>query len=219
MRWIFIGVVVLNLGYLIWHFQSQTGAAETPRLGSLEGAAEFPQKLRLVGEPGAAGGEPMVAEPGAPVITGCPAIGPLNESDASSVASRLADRGFPAAVRQVDVPASSVFWVYLPPAETREAALRKLRELHARSIDSFVVSDGEFARAISLGSFQSRASAVGVQTRFNAAGYQAEIREQIKDVRQAWVVLSEPAAQGFLEPIPADIARGVRVERLACGAR
>lgn len=219
MRWIFIGVVVLNLGYLVWHFQGQGGIAETRPAAPAEVVSEFSQVLRLLGEPDIADGVPVVVGPGAPVTAGCPAIGPLTEADARLVVDALTERDFPAEVRQVDVVAAPVFWVYLPPAATREEALRKLRELHARSIDSFVVSEGDFARAISLGSFQSKASAVGVQVRLKAAGYPAEIREQAKDVRQTWVVLSEPEAQGFMEPLPAEMVSVVRVERLACGAR
>lgn len=219
MRWIFIGVVVLNLGYLVWHFQGQGEIAEARPAAPAEVAAEFSQVLRLLGEPDVADGVLVVVDPGSTVIAGCPAIGPLTEEDARLVVGVLLERDFPADVRQVDVVAAPVFWVYLPPAATREAALRKLRELHARSIDSFVVSEGDFARAISLGSFQSKASAVGVQMRLKAAGYQAEIREQVKDVQQTWVVLSEPEAQGFMEPLPAEMVSAVRVERLACGAR
>lgn len=219
MRWIFIGVVVLNLGYLIWHFQGQAGNGEVRPAASGEVAAEFPRALRLVGEQGAAGDAFVAADSGSAVISGCPAIGPLTEADATFVTGALTERGFPAEVRQVGVTAATVFWVYLPPAATREAALRKLRELHARSIDSFVVSEGEFDRAISLGSFQSKASAVGVQMRLKAAGYQAEIREQVKDVQQTWVVLSEPAAQGFLEALPAETVRAIRIERLSCSPR
>lgn len=218
MRWIFIGIVVLNLGYLAWHLVSPRSAINGESAFGVD-VVEFPRTLQLLGEPEAV--LDAAAGPGAglAVIVGCPAIGPLSEADARLVAGALAEADFPAGVRLVDVAAAPVFWVYLPPAETREAALRRLRELHARSIDSFVVSDGEFARAISLGSFQSRASAVGVKDRLKAAGYEAEIREQVKDVKQVWVVLSDATAQGFLEPLPKSLLGAAHVERLACEAR
>lgn len=218
MRWIFIGIVVLNLGYLAWHLVEPRSALNQGATFGV-GAVEFPRALQLLEEPEAVLDVAVGSGSGSAAIVGCPAIGPLSETDARLVAGALAEADFPAGVRMFDVAAAPVFWVYLPPAETREAALRKLRELHARSIDSFVVSDGEFARAISLGSFQSRASAVGVKDRLRAAGYEAEIREQVKDVKQVWVVLSDAAAQGFLEPLPKSLLGAAHVERMACEAR
>lgn len=219
MRWIFIGIVVLNLGYLVWHFLEPRGVVEEISAFGVDATTDFPRALQLLDEPEVVLDAAAAPGPAPVAIVGCPAIGPLTEEDAGLVASALAEADFPARVRKVDVASAPVFWVYLPPAATREAALRRLRELHARSIDSFVVSDGEFARAISLGSFQSRASALGVKERLKAAGYEAEIREQVKDVKQMWVVLSDPAAQGFLEPLPKSMVGTAHVERQACGVR
>lgn len=224
MRWIFIGVVVLNLAYLVWHVQGHgQRVVASPPSGEVAAAPEFPQSLNLLDESGGAAAVANVANVRPPAgqapVAGCPAAGPFSPADAESVARELGAAGYPAEVRQVDALASRVFWVYLPPAQTRETALRRLRELHARGIDSFVVASGEYERAISLGSFQRKDSATGVQSRLKAAGYAAEISEQVRDVSQTWVVLTEPDAQGFAEHIPSGAAAAAQVERLPCRAR
>lgn len=219
MRWFFVGVVALNIAYLVWHLQAGGGAPDDSVVVAVEPAA-FPASLRLLDE---RDGTPyaMTSESRADVVVlpGCPAVGPLGGDDLSRVVAALEGAGFPAAIHEVPAPGALVYWVYLPPAASRETAMRRLRELHARGIDSFVVAEGPYAHAISLGSFQSKDSAVGVQGRLRTAGYQAEVQEQRRDLRQNWVVLDEPEAQGFVEHLPKGLAETIRIERLPCDPR
>ncbi len=223
MRWVFVGIIALNLFYFGWRMASDA-TLSGPQIANTEDAArEFPSSLALLRER-----SPAAASAGArapipvvnilPTIAGCPAVGPFGEDkkDAERVVRALGGAGVNGAVRQVDLRAAAVFWVYLPALESRAESLRKLRELHAKGIDSFVVVEGSDANAISLGSFTSRDSALGMQARLRASGYRVEIREQAKNVRQVWVVLEEPQAQGFHEFIPSDLQAGVRPARLPC---
>lgn len=222
MRWIFIGLLVLNLAYLVaWQLQSNG----KPAPGGDEVAlveTGFPQSLQLLEEvgsaPRAANAIPPVVPAGS-ALSGCPAIGPFPEAEVEGVVAGLAAAGFQAAAREVDVPSAIIHWVYIPPSASRELALRQLKELQARSIDSFIVAEGEFARAISLGSFQSRDSAITVQARVRSAGYPAEVQEIRRDIRQHWVVLAEPQAQGFTGQVPGWGRDGLRAERLPCESR
>ena len=216
MRWVFIGIVVLNVLYLGMHLFAGEDAA--PVVAEPVAKGSFPATLRLVGEPGGAPA-PLATEPApaGPAAAGCPAVGPFaDEGVADSVVTALDGAGFEATARDVEVPSATVFWVFLPVAADREQALRRLRELHARGIESFVVASGADANAISLGTFQSRDSALGVQSRMTAAGYPAEIRPVTRNLRQQWVVLTPATAQGFLEHIP-PAAGQYRLERLPCG--
>lgn len=201
MRWMFIGIVILNVAFLAWGALGQSGAQADQ---APVAATEFPAPLVLLEEqiasgevpaPALAGPQSAVAEPG------CPAIGPVPAADAAAVVAALEAEGFAAAPVSTEVAPTVVFWVHIPPAQSREAALRALRELHSRGVDSFVVASGVDANAISLGSFQSRDSALGVQERLAAVGYQTRIREQPKGGGAVWVVLADPAAQGFTERV------------------
>lgn len=214
MRWLFVGVVVLNFLYFGWRLASPDDVvAET--VGMDEPQA-FPAGLALLAEGGAVRA-PQAPLAGSPSLSGCPAIGPWGSADeARRVVESLAAAGVKAGVRTVELKGAKVYWVYLPPFAERAQAMRKLRELQAKGIDSFVVSGGGDANAISLGSFAARDSALGIQSRLRGAGYAADIREQQRDLQQTWVVLRDPAAQGYLEYVPADLRDRSRQERLSC---
>lgn len=214
MRWIFVGVIALNLLYFGWRLAAPEEGRATVQVAP-QAAREFPAPLTLLSEKGSV--PATAAQPPQPELQGCPAVGPLSsDADAKRVATSLAAAGVAATMRKIDMRDAVVFWVYLPAYGGRTQALRKLRELHSKGIDSFVVSEGPDTNAISLGSFTSRASALGVQSRLRSAGYGAELREQTRDVEQMWVVLKSPSAQGYLEYLPSDLRDKVRQERLAC---
>jgi hypothetical protein len=80
-------------------------------------------------------------------------------------------------------------WVYLPAYPGREEALKVLRELQSRGVDSFIVGDGEDENAISLGYFASEESAEGLRVKMNNAGYPARVRHTAQTVTEYWVYL------------------------------
>lgn len=212
MRWLFVGVVVLNLLYFGWRLASPDEFAVSDVAAVDESV--FPARVSLLAE-GAAAGSPR--EVLVPPLSGCPAVGPwASAAEGDRVAQSLATAGIKASARQVEFKGMTVYWVYLPSFAEHGQAMRKLRELQAKGIDSFVVSGGADANAISLGSFTTRGSAVGVQSRLRGAGYAADIREQHRDIQQLWVVVQDPAAQGYLEHLPADLQGRARQERLPC---
>lgn len=219
MRWIFIGLLALNLAYLV-AWQLQSGGKPVPAdAESALAEPEFPASLQLLEEAGTVPPAPPVPVSPVPSLSGCPAVGPFPEAGARAVAESLAAAGFEAAARETDAPMASLHWVHIPPLDSKASALRQLKELQARSIDSFIVSEGEFANAISLGSFQNRDSAITVQARVRSAGYPAEVREIRRDLRQHWVVLADPLAQGFTGHVPGWGKEGLRSERLPCSPR
>lgn len=217
MRWVFIGVVALNILYFGWHLVGNEPSPLAPSASSASGPS-FPTSLQLLAE--RPGGTPRQAPPMASssaIPAGCPAIGPLvSDADAASLVGALKSGKVAAKVVSLQSVATPVYWVFIPPYPTKSLALRQLRELHARGVDSFVVSDSADANAISLGTFSNRDSARGVQSRMRAAGYPVEIREQTRDVAQTWVVLTDAGAQGFSELIPKGLAPGLRVQRVSC---
>ncbi len=65
------------------------------------------------------------------------------------------------AVQEVDRELPSLNWVMIPP-QPRDVALAQFRDLYTRGVESYVVSEGEYRNAISLGLFESRAAAESV---------------------------------------------------------
>ncbi len=89
----------------------------------------------------------------------CWAVGPyLAELDAKNMHSRMLAVDIPAYQDKRSVVVKTESWVYLPPLANKKMALRKLKELQKRKIDSFVITEGELANGISLGLFSKRES-------------------------------------------------------------
>ncbi|MBE0487359.1 hypothetical protein [Marinobacter sp.] len=64
-------------------------------------------------------------------------------------------------VQEVERELPPLNWVMIPP-QSREAALAEFRVLYAGGVESYVVSEGEYRNAISLGLFESRSAAESV---------------------------------------------------------
>lgn len=72
-----------------------------------------------------------------------------------------------AVVEQID-PRPSYHWVLIPPLASRSDALDKLAELQRAGIDSYLVTEGEYRNAISLGLFESEKLAQDLNARFQS---------------------------------------------------
>lgn len=65
------------------------------------------------------------------------------------------------AVEKVERHLSPLHWVLIPP-QPEEVALREFRDIQRQGIDSYLVTEGEYRNAISLGLFEHRESAISV---------------------------------------------------------
>jgi ATPase subunit of ABC transporter with duplicated ATPase domains len=97
-----------------------------------------------------------------------------------------------AIVQELEVPDGFSFWVHLPPEISKQAALRRLYELQAKQIDSYIIPRGELANGISLGMFTRRELAQQRLEELRALGYPAEILEVSRSLREIWVILPQP---------------------------
>lgn len=173
MRWILLLLLLLNAFYYVWHQQQgPLRAKEVAPAGAYQSARK---DIRLLSEADA----PRVrAESSAPADAVAPEaavylyLGSFEEeSRARVVEQRLLSLDIQAEVRSVDAAAGVEYWVYLPPLASRQASLRQLRELQARRIDSYIITQGELANGISLGIFPRNDSANSVMQRLRDVGY------------------------------------------------
>lgn len=93
-----------------------------------------------------------------------------------------------------DVPDEPLWWVHIPPASSTSEAERRLRTLNERQIESFLVSQGEFRNAISLGYFRSRSNAMKLNSEFNDDGVESELREIERFSQTYWLVFDPDEA-------------------------
>ena len=153
MRWIFISLVVINLAYLGYHISQPKIAVPDD---TVVVAVNDARPIRLLSEVKARQALPRKSNARQSL---CWAVGPyLLELDANNMQSRMLALDIPAYQDKKSVVVKTESWVYLPPLANKKMALRKLRELQKRKIDSFVITEGELANGISLGLFARQES-------------------------------------------------------------
>lgn len=183
MRWILLFVVALNLFFYV-HHQQQKHVAE---LG--EKAPESSSEIRLLSE---------LRQDRAALVTPAERVcGRLGGFEDRSLAAALGDRlsgwSIEASLESTDAAAGTDHWVYLAPLVSRQAALRQLREIQARNIDSYIITVGDLANGVSLGIFARREAAQDLQRQLGELGYSAEIRELPRSHRLYWLAMDAPS--------------------------
>lgn len=157
MRWIFISLLVLNLAYLGYEFTQPEHVAQQQavEVQSVSGAASIQMLSEVSGLRKRAKDSNKVSSKSGL----CWAVGPYKvELDAKHLYARMTAIDLNAKVVAQSVLVKEEFWVYLPPLANKKQAIRKLKELQKRKVDSFVITEGELANGISLGLFSQQDS-------------------------------------------------------------
>ncbi|APU32066.1 SPOR domain-containing protein [Ectopseudomonas chengduensis] len=189
MRWILLLLLLLNAFYYVWHQQqAPLRAKEVAPAGAYQAARKDIRLLSEADAPRSRADSSTPADAAAPEAAVCLYLGSFEEeSRARVVEQRLLSLDIQAEVRGIDAAAGVEYWVYLPPLASRQASLRQLRELQARRIDSYIITQGELANGISLGIFPRNDSANSVMQRLRDVGYEPQIRELSRAHRSFWV--------------------------------
>lgn len=214
MRWTVIGLVLLNMIFLLWNWleyshrrgveamnvQASTGAVALPgekilllREQVLPTALQVPvdgvvEPLNIVESSAVAGDADSQIDSGQQ--SGCLLLGPYPEAQAAGVLiERLGALEIESKYAGVEVAGEPDYWVYLPPEPTKELALARLKELQEKKIDSFIVNQGEIANGISLGVFDRQENADNRRAAILEQGYDAQIRINPRSYRENWVVI------------------------------
>jgi hypothetical protein len=118
----------------------------------------------------------------------CQLMGPFVELlHAEYVVERLSGLGIESAIKNVEIVDGKSFWVYLKPEMSEKEALRRLYEIQAKSIDSYIIPSGELANGISFGQFGDVQTAERKAERIRGEGYSAQIKEVPKSHSEVWV--------------------------------
>lgn len=191
MRWILLLLILLNAFYYVWHQQqAPLRAKEVAPAAPYQGVRK---DIRLLSEsdnaPDRRAPVPASDRPASSSV--CLYLGSFEqEQQAQVVEQRLLSLDIEAQVRSVDAAAGVEYWVYLEPLASRQASLRQLRELQARRIDSYIITQGDLANGISLGIFPRSDSADSVMQRLRDVGYEPQMRELSRAHRSFWVRVS-----------------------------
>lgn len=187
MRWMFLWLVVLNLFYYVWH--QQQAPLRVTEIAPLNMAQNSKRDIRLLSESSVPPRREAAEVQSVEAV--CLFLGSFElMADASAVEQRLLSLDIQSRVQSMDAAAGVDYWVYLPPLASRQASLRQLRELQARKIDSYIITQGDLANGISLGIFPRSDSAQSVMQRLRDAGYEPSLRELTRAHRSFWVRIS-----------------------------
>lgn len=190
MRWLFVLLLLMNIGLFAWqHRLAPSGSSELPLLaGQAERApVQAVQGLTLMAE--AESSRPQSqASFAADNAAHCLVLGGFDAVErARQLEQRLLSLDLGVRVVAIEASFGADHWVYIPPLASRQASLRQLRELQARGIDSYLITEGELANGILLGVFPRLDSAVGIAEKLRAAGYAPQVRELPRVYQEYWV--------------------------------
>lgn len=150
MKWIIYSLLLINLGVAVWHFsmpklnqEIKQPSLYEPRLIQL---SEFTQDKAIAGEN---------------LASRCFSLGPFSSAGkAKKARQQLSKWGIEAQQRKSEERVREGFWVLLPPASSRDAAQKTIRDLKLKGEkDFFLVATGQQENGISLGVFAKSESA------------------------------------------------------------
>lgn len=194
MRLIFISLLVINIVIAAWGlFVKKVEAPEVSQASSLDGgqlpAVIAASDVWLNNDQGH--GKPSAL---------CEMIGPFDTREgADDFIQRLDSIGVAGLLNELELPAGESFWVHLPAEVSPEAAYRRLSELQAQGMESYVIRKGELENAISLGVFTFKDLAERRRKEIAALDLAAEIRVVKRTEIEMWVILKEGEEQKMSE--------------------
>lgn len=131
--------------------------------------------------------------------TVCATLGPFTTAaDMRAAMQALTPRVARIQYREEPVRRSRGYWVFLPAAASREAALAAARELAAKGIaDYYVVTAGDTQNMISLGLFNDPANARKRVAQLQALGFAARSEQRVDTENAYWIDFAAPAGGAF----------------------
>lgn len=198
MKWLVYVLILVNLGFALWHYRSQD-IAETEFREEDDTLRLVLLKEYLAQQENR--GESKAGSPEQTATARCYTLGPFREKKlASSVRKQLVDVGIEARHRLSKDNTRKGFWVLLPPEKTRAAASQHIKALKARGIkDYFLVVTGEQVNAVSLGVFSMSDSAQRRYEQMKKLGFDARVMQVDLPLREYW--LDWPLEQQLLPEV------------------
>ena len=207
MRWIVLVLLFANIGLFAW-FNTLGRAEHRPALAAPEPPAHAGEEIALVSEVSreelAKVAPPPRKTPQVETSTQdselCTIVGPFEEEfQGEDVAQRLQALQVDAQLREIEMEGQMRYWVYLDPLGSRREAFRKLRELQAAGVDSYVIPKGSLTNGVSFGIFSESERAESLAEELRGRGFPAQTREEPQTYLERWIVLPPGEAGSLAE--------------------
>ncbi|MFT7491394.1 MAG: hypothetical protein ACI80S_000981 [Pseudohongiellaceae bacterium] len=204
MRWILISLLIVNVGVFIYtQFIPAVGENAQQALATKEldlNTASASITLLIEAERSSANVQPIAAVPSTSTIKPehsslCTLVGPFSRLlSAEYFLEKLQSLGVNSEIRSIVVVSHRGYWLHLVPEKSRKEALRRLSELQARGIDSYVIPDGILANGVSLGMFSNKSRAQIMKAAIESKGYKPKIVDVPREQKELWVFLQKGEA-------------------------
>lgn len=203
MKLIFFTLVLANLALAVWgvFFREQVITSNIP---NAEPVHEAKVKTITADE-----GVKTVAAPPSSVsdvaVDGserrlCELVGTFSDDEGAEVfVERLRSIDIQSTVERFELPSGASYWVHLPPEETTAAAYRKLAELQAMDVESYVIGRGDLQNALSLGVFSREQLATNKKDAMLALGLNPIITVKPRTEIEIWVSIQPEYAEKISE--------------------
>jgi hypothetical protein len=197
--------VVVNIGYFAWQFTPvdrpaavvNSASSRTDNGDDITLLSETDQSSLVVSETDKSTlielqelvNKPIVNTTKVVSTDGCMAVGPfMSFYGSQEIADQLTSLGINLQVKAVDQPSGKYdYRLLIPPMNSLEEAFRKLRELQASNIDSYVITAGENALGVSLGVFSTLKGAAAATALVKSEGFEGVIVEIPRSTRTYWI--------------------------------
>jgi hypothetical protein len=128
------------------------------------------------------------------ITSSCYSAGPFNTLKAAQlVGKRVSDYGLETTIRSIKSMETLNYFVYIPPVESRQAADDLVKDLKINGVeDYFIVTEGPYTNAISLGFYSSLGRASRYAEYIRYLGYDARYSEQKTPLEVYWLDYDEP---------------------------
>jgi hypothetical protein len=189
MKWMIYLLLLMNLGFGLWHYRSQ--ALNESQVQNKSDDDNL--RLVLLQEYLAQQDKPPTVETEAEILSGagksCYTLGPFKAvNDANSVRNMLKKAKISAKRRVKKDKTRKGFWVLLPPAASHAQARENVEKLKAQGIkDYFLVANGDQTNAVSLGVFAQSDTAQSRYQEIKGMGFNPKIQNVDLPMREYWL--------------------------------
>ncbi|VAX12850.1 hypothetical protein MNBD_GAMMA24-2173 [hydrothermal vent metagenome] len=184
MKWIIYLLLLANISFFAWHYQSmdrQERRVQAERQQGLNAAVRLVLLKEAKMEPGTASKPPLLQ---------CRSLGPFEQRvKAEEIKKLLQNQGLLLELRVSKEARRKAYWVYLAPSASHAAARKaaqKLKKKH-RINDIFIISAGEIKDGISLGVFSKFELAYRRQSEIRKLGFDAQLKDVTLPAKEYWL--------------------------------
>ena len=205
MRSLFILLLVINIAYLVWGvaFSEKKDAYPTvvkPKgvqtLTLLSEAQELNTSQVNVSEKKAKPDkliDKQETKQSSLFTRNCYSLGPiLDDNNLKKLEQKLKQNGIPTKLKSITDKEPKSYWVYFPPEKSLGDAKAVVNQLSIAGVeDYFIVREGKFTHAISMGLYNSYNRAKIRLRKLKKLGFNARVETRYHDVTRHWLDFQE----------------------------